>query len=454
MFDKEEKALRELGEDLSKANVPENIEEFIRKGIVKGKAKKKSLSRRLVLNIAAVFVFSVFIITIRVSPVAASYISKVPGLSYIVKLINYDKGIADAVKNDFVQRINISQEYEGLEVSIKDIIIDSSRAVLFYSIENKTDHKFVDISDVEFLDVSGKKLEYSNSRAGINKDMSIEKKFEGQIDLSFSEENIIPDTIVVNFKLKESDSNYFEAVYKELSSVWSFKVPIDKKKFEGMIKSYDINQTVEVEGQKITFKKLTATPTRIALDIEYDKNNTKKILSYDDLVILNEKGEKWGTIVNAFTGSLIDEYHTKLYLQSNFFTSPSKIYISFRSIKALDKDKLQVIIDTKNSKLIKSPDDKLSLISSEKQEKGTRFKFKIQGDEVLDKEYSYFVFNNSIKDASQNSYEHLEFSCSRDDKDNFIEILAPTEAVDTGAITLEIYDYPTRIKGEVEVRVK
>lgn len=454
MFDKEEKLLKQLGQEINNVSIPDNIEDFIKKGIEKGNFQKKREKRKIFVNVAAILAFSVFIIAIRVSPVFASAVSRVPGLSYVVKLINYDKGIAEAVNNNFVQNINISEEHEGLVLTIKDIIMDKSRAVIFYSVENKTNHRFVEISKINFEGEDGKNLQYSYAMQGLNKDMNIEKKLEGQVDLSFTEENVIPDKFIINIKLKESDSNEYERDKdKELDSIWNFKVPIDKKKFESLIKTYEINKTVEVEGQKITFKKITVYPLRIAVDIEYDKNNAKKILHYDDLAILNEKGEKWGSIVNAVGGALTDEYHTTLYFQSNFFTNPKEIYIAGNSIRAIDKDKLQVIVDVENSKLIKAPDEKLILKSVLKEAKGTTLEFNLLKDEILDKNYAYAIFNSSME-VNGEKYNVNSMSFGMEGDKGRVEFTIPSEAGNVKNISLDIQDYPSRIKGEFKVKVK
>lgn len=434
----------------------ESIDEYIKRGIYLGKKKKRRRRLRLISSISAAAVFIIMITSIRNSTAFAAYLSRIPGLEYIVKIINYDKGIDDAVDNNFVQHINQSQQYEGINFTIKDIIADDSKCILFYNIENKSSHKFVNLDEMELKDEKGKDLE-----AGISwgpttgNDLNNEKRVEGAVDISFLEGACIPDELFINVKLKESNERNAAVSGKKLAPVWNFKVPIDKKKFSNMKRVYEINQSINVEGQNILFKKMTITPTRIAVDVEYDKDNSKKILNYDDLEIIDEKGEKRATITNGISASFIDENHATLYFQSNFFTDVKRLYIKGSSIRAIDKDKLKVLVDLENKKLLKFPDNLLSLKAINSSSKGIDLEFELKKADNIDKERAYNIFSLTFEDKLGKSYNSNVLS-SRDNKSNIeTEIYSiPNDKNIKGPIELTVEDYPERIKGEFNVRVK
>lgn len=456
MFEREERELTKLGEEINNRAKPNSIDEYIKKGIEEGKKRKKRAKTKRFANIAAAITIAILITSIRVSPAIATALSKVPGLDYIVKLINYDKGIKDIVDNNFVQTVNLSEEHEDLVFTIKDIIIDNSRGIVFYSIENRGNHRFVNLNEMKFTNELGERLIASgNWSAFIDKDMNKERKLEGTVELNFIEETIIPDKLFIDVTLRESDNgNDSREQQTILSSTWKFQVPIDKEKFETMNRVYDIEKEVAVEGQKVIFNKLTITPTRIFLDIEYDKNNTKKILGFDDLVISNEKGEEWARINNGVTASIKDEHHETLYFQSNYFTNPKEIYIKGSSLKALDKDKLEVIVDVEKKELLKSPDDRLKLKSISNSAEGTTLEFSLLTDKVLDKQRAYGVFNHEFKDDSGKAY-NSKSSGTHTNESNEQEILydIPDDVKYKNPIYLKIYEYPTRIKGDFNIKV-
>ncbi|GAA0720990.1 hypothetical protein GCM10008905_10850 [Clostridium malenominatum] len=454
MFEREEKELMELGEKINNTTKPDSIDEYIKKGIEEGQMKKKRMRAKKLANIVA---FVTLITSIRVSPAIAVVLSKVPGLEYIVNLINYDKGIKDIVDNNFVQPINLSEEHEDLVFSIKDIIIDSSKCIVFYSIENKGNHRFVNLNEMKFTDELGEGLKAAITWGSfIDKDMNIEKKLEGKVELNFGEETIIPDKLFIAVTLRESDEgNDSRDKQKILSSIWKFEIPVDKEKFEEMHKVYDINEKFEIEGQKISFKTLTITPTRIALEVEYDKNNSKKILGFDDLAILNEKGEEWARISNGVIGSSKDDYNETLYFQSNYFANPKELHIKGSSIRAVDKDKLEVIVDMDKNELIKAPDHRLTLKSISKGNEEITLEFSLITDKIMDEKHAYNVFSHEFKDGSGKVYNNKSSGThAGESNEQGILYHISSEIKYKNPIYLKVYNYPERIKGEFDIKVK
>lgn len=459
MFDNEEKELMELSDRVSNTNSPDNIEEYIKNGIKIGQAKRKKIRVRIFVNIASIMIFAIMLTSIRVSPVFAAYVSKVPGLEYIVNLINYDKGLKEAVNNNFVQHLNISQEHEGLIFTIKDLIIDKSKAILFYSIQNKANHKFVNIAEIKLKDVNGKQVIATSVLMDfINEDISKQKELVDKVEFSFDDKKtIIPDVLFIDVKLQDENTGESTSMDKRniLASTWKFNIPIDKSKFESMKKVYTLNQTVEIENQKILFKTVTITPTLISAEIEYDKNNTKKILGYDDISIINEKGEKWATIINGITSSRMDDNHETLFFQSSYFTNPKELFIKGSSIKALDKDKLKVIVNVDEKTLLKAPDEKLILKSVTNTEGKIHLEFGLLKDKILDKNRGYFIFNPSFEDSNGKIFDYKNGGVSDfgTSGDTIINYSINSESKFKNPIYLTIQDYPIRIKGKFTVKI-
>jgi hypothetical protein len=440
--------------------VPENIDDYIKRGIALGIKKKKVNQRKLAVNVVVICVLTIFTVSVRISPAFAAYMVKVPGLEYLVKLINYDKGLQSAVENNFVKNINASVTNEGVKFTIKDVIIDNSKAIIFYSIENQRDDKYISLDKIKVTDEKGEVLKigitWGHSRPD---EKSSNKKIEDKFELNFYEETILPDKLYMDISLSERNS-YDESIENEdiLPANWHYEIPVDKEKIKSMERNYMVNQKVEIEGQSILFKKVTITPTRIAVEVEYDKNNTKKILRFDNLELVDEKGEKWATITNGVSGTIKDEYHETLYFQSNYFTDPKEIYITGYTVRALDKEQLTVEVDLKNNKLLKVPDNKLTLESISANNGVTTINLSLKVDENLDKNYSYNVFihgADSVKDADGNTYVYERTGVSTDGANmQNITLVVKTDDKLKSPLSLKIEDYPERIKGSFKVKIK
>ncbi|MFZ5353596.1 MAG: DUF4179 domain-containing protein [Bacillota bacterium] len=459
--------------DMEKKNyddvsIPHNINDFIKTGIRKAEHMKRKSMLKKASAIAACFLLISFVTIVRISPVFADYLSDVPILKHIIKLINYDKGLKAAIENNFIQHINVYDEHEGIRFTVDSIIVDETRMVIFYTLENQNKYK-VQLNEVSLLDESGNNIAASFSYSVIQGDAS---KFNDIISVSFTENTNIPDILTLKAQLAKVETGLKDARVGEvpspskpltLESVWDIKIPIDKTKFKNMKQIYTLNETITVEGQKITFGKAVIYPTRIALEVEYDPLNTKEIFSFDDLQFIDEEGEVWAGIKNGITATHIDDNRKILYLESNYFKNPDKLYLKGSSIRALDKDKLEVVLDLVNKKLLKAPHNLLKLNgytygnSHNAGEETINLEFLLRKPE-RDESFLYSIFSSEFTDGAGNKYYDCGTSSrsteGEKDYNSSIQILIPKNKEYVNPLTFTISDYPTRIQGEFIIEVK
>ncbi|AET69090.1 hypothetical protein Desor_3610 [Desulfosporosinus orientis DSM 765] len=468
MNDREDGAPADLAADLSKAKhqvialpVPLELDEYINRGLTRGVKVQKSRRFRKWSMIAACFLLAVLMTSARVSPVIAEALQQIPGLGYIVELINYDKGLQSAVKNDFVLPLGVSDEHDGIVFTVDGMIMDEGSLILFYTLDYSGKGSPVQLSEVKLFDDQGESVQqvalgYS-SMADAGEDG--EHQVYSQITVNFNERTKIPPVISLKVKLSAAPQDRPPESFDQLSSTWELAIPVDKDLFAGMKKVYEINQSVVVEGQKITFEKLTIYPTRMALRVVFDPANSKKIFAFDDLALVNEQGEEWGRIANGMTGSKEDEYHETLFFQSNYFTQPQKLYLRGKSIRALDKDKTKLVFDLDQKKIIESPPGlKFYQVTDNLLENVAYMDFLLKLNPDLDKLRGYSVLSFEFTDKAGNSFstKGQGFSTCSDAPgyDQTITISLPLDQDYQSPLTFQIQDYPIRITGKFDIRIK
>lgn len=448
--------------------LPEGIDTYILKGIKKGRKIKRIKAISKITGISVAIMLVMFIGAIRVSPVFASYAENIPGFEYIVKLIKDDKGLQSAVENDFIQKVGKAEEADNIVFTVKDIIVDSANMIVFYSIENKSGYKWPSISDPKILDANGKDLEISVSYGSAPTD---DMKFDGKIMFNLFKGKdkptfVLPDNIIISTRISVSqdieankpqkvNENVFETTKNNLNVLpHEYRIPItiDKSKFINKEKTFALNQTVEVEGQKITFDKVVIFPTRLEIDLTFASENTMKLFSFDDLKVIDEQGREWGSITNGVTATLTDDNHRTLYFQSNYFTSPKKLYITGSSIRALHKDALQVLVDVETKKFIKTPDDKLTLTDIKLEDNKIAIFYNLNS---FDLHRQYSVFTSDALDGNKNKLMHKTSGTSSISGKGIQECYDLYEGSTKieGPVTLTIWDYPNWIKGTFRVDV-
>lgn len=454
MYSKEEKLLNQLKSDYDTIGIPENIDDFIRRGLVEH-PKRHSTNKYIKYATAAV-VAVLFLLTasIRLSPVFADYLQDVPIFKYIVRLVNYDKGLKAAVENQFIQHINRSVEHENIKFTIDSIIIDQARMIIFYTLENNSEYKFLSMGIINFKDAQGENIPVSCGY-GYASEKETFRKIQERINVSFSEGISIPDVIGIEMELHGKSTDQ-PGSGKLLPYIWKIDIPVDKSRFEKLKQVYKMNQTVEIGGQNILIQDATVYPTKIALDISFAEDNSKQIFQLENARIVNERGERLSTLTNDVFASHIGENQIKLYFESDYFNPSESLYLLADSVRALDKGKLDVVIDMKQQKLIKTPDDLLSLYTITKESDETTLDFTLgfhSDDKYLHHSYlsAAKVYDSTGKELtvsrtsnfwrnSPTEQEHILITLKGTDFDSPLKII--------------LNDYPTRIEESIKVKIK
>lgn len=437
MYEKEEEQLKNLYHHIQ---VPlESLDEAIFNGFHTAKLEKKRQSRRnkwLFTAAAAAIILVGFFTTVRLSPAFANYVSSIPGMEKIVELIQTDKGRMLAVENDYYQKIGVSQEKQGLKFTIDGVIADENGLVLFYTLTSKEKQKMLETTNVQLESLDGKGLDLGTTMAG-NRLYSD----EGTTNYSDLYEFYLQSPLKAKqFKLKVLGKS--EKQKEEFTLTFNLKKEIQPKK------SYVLNKTVSIEGQKISFLKADIYPLRAAIHVKMDPNNSKRIFSFDDLRLVDENGETWNKITNGITANQISPEEAIIYLQSNYFREPKELYLVLNKIQAVDKDESHIIVDPINKKILKQP--KGSFLSN----------LRIEGNELIfdmhaKKEFHAFPFTK-ITDASGKEILSNYSSILANDEEGVTELHVhiPNMNKRQNPIFLELSSYPTWIKGNEKIKIK
>lgn len=433
--------LEDMKEHIDQLAIPTEIDESIRAGMRIGRQRRRNRFIMRLASYTACLLLLASVASVRFSPAVAAYVSEIPGFRSFVQLIHYDRGLELALENGFMQPLNLSDEHDGIKLTVDGILADESRVIIFYTLNNVDGRKRV-------INLHSAKVVNNEDTSSSFGSSHFEEEWEskqGTIDLHLREGAGIPDTLKLELQISENNEN------EANGSIWRYEIPVDVEKFAGLKEKYEINRTVNIEGQSITFENMIVYPTRIGLEIAYDKDNTKKLFSFDDIRIEDEQGDTFGTIKNGVSATAIDENRQILYFESNYFSKPKQLYLRASSIRALDKNKLEVQVDLDRKELISRPDERLLLEEVGPREEGDQMilVFKMSNEDPLDKNRQYHFIQSDFKDASGKSFYSKQSGSSADE---FFLYINKEDYV--SPLTLTIADYPTRIHGDINLRIK
>lgn len=437
MYEPEEEKLKQMKERLEQQALPlSEADEAIRKGMERAKMEQRKRRKRMKVfgSFAVVaLLFLTLVTSIRVSPAFANAVASIPGMEKFVDLISMDKGLDDAIQNDYYQEIGAAQTKDGHTLTIDGVILDESGMNVFYTIESEESLEGIQIEDAK-LD-SEDELPMGSTSYGNPGDEKEIHRYHDRLDFHFSE---LYMSMNQEFTLTVEMKNHGEHTVFTVP----FKVPEKLKQSD----VYVLDQEVEIEGQKLTIKRVTVSPLRTGVEISLDPANDKKILQFEDLRLEDEKGEVWGSIRNGTSGFGGEDGSETLFLQSNYFKEPKKLFLRFNKVQALPQEEAIAEINTETGEWRNPPDDQIRLVKSDLHHVEFEMKMNVEDD------FPYFLFG-LVTDENEKDVDTPSTSVYTDEDAKHWDV--SFDRVDyQNPLQLEWFAYPQYLEGDVRIELK
>ncbi|MDF2858854.1 MAG: hypothetical protein K0Q87_4705 [Neobacillus sp.] len=441
MFEKEEEKLKNHKNSYDNINIPlELLDDAIMAGFQKAKVEeqrkpRKPHAKKWMLSLAAAAVLFIgFFTSIRLSPAFADYITVIPGMEKLVELIRNDKGKMQAIHNDYYEKVNVSEEKNGMTFTVDGAIVDEDSMVIFYTLKSEEKQKEINIEEMQLTGLNSKKLDFSSFSNG-----GMLTSEEGNTTFS--------DMLEYHFQTSLKERNFeLKVRVKGERQTEEYLLQFELKKDIQMKKTIKLDKTVTIEGQKIRFVTADIYPLRVAVHVKMDPKNTKKLLDFEDLRLVDEQGQTWNKIANGVTASRISDDEAIIYLQSNYFNEPKELYLVLNKIQAVVKEDAYIVIDTQKKQFVKQPKGN---ILTDLIVEGTHVGFKMHTKD----EFNYHIIAG-VKDKNGNEIENAGTSMSHYEDATEIGIHLPGLTSEMSPISLELSFFPAWIEGEGKIRIK
>ncbi|MDQ6422774.1 DUF4179 domain-containing protein [Paenibacillus sp. LHD-117] len=396
------------------ANAAENpdladkLDRMLTIGMEEGRKRNARLrGKRMSLQLGAAVVCMLFLLTafVRISPTFAAIVKEIPGFGSFVELVGYDRSLVSAIDNEYIQVVNKSDERNGYKFTVNGVLADSQRVVLLYSAEgpgiNEEDTTFL---PYELKDENGEEI-----MAGVGSShyfQEAEDKDEGIQDyLDIMMYPGVPVPQEIQFKL-------------QVGGEWlEVRVPIDHAKFDDLREEIEIDQSIEVAGQKVKITKAVITPLQVSITFKAEAGNTKRLNDFIDLELIDDRGRSYRT--NTGMGDL--DTQIVRHFQSSYFQKPKSLTLKSKGLLMSDRN-LTVVLDTKEGKMVSAPDDRLRLVGMTKTSDAIDLKFELAQNndpENIMRGIRLFAFEGVVRDAAGKTYP-IEYGDSREE--NFTSI--------------------------------
>ena len=98
------------------------------------RAKRKQLWVRPLAGLAACF--AIFVLLVNFSAPVAYACSQIPVLRELAAAVTFSRSLSDAVENEYVQPISLTQTDSGITVSVEYLIVDQKQVNVFFRVES------------------------------------------------------------------------------------------------------------------------------------------------------------------------------------------------------------------------------------------------------------------------------------------------------------------------------
>lgn len=320
---------------------------------------RQRVERRFLTGMG-VFVGAVALFTaaVNTSTVIAQTIEHIPVIGEFAEYVKFDKGLQNAVKNQYAQEVNLEQEVNGLTLKMPYVIADRKRLVLFFQLpeslfDENNFHKYqVTLGDsaLEKLDVRSVELREFNNETGPNGLQVISIR---------SDEADIPQDITIPVSLVKLCSTTNEVpVNMEIEGEYdptilgTYEFNLHLNEYQEPITTV-LNQEVQVLDQTVILQSITEYPTGVEIKATAPNNNTA-IISGLQFKGIDKNGNTWGIpegTIPAVTyyGDAVDIIY---YLENDYFNEESLDRLEITGAGMFMKEDQAVTVDLLNQTTI------------------------------------------------------------------------------------------------------
>lgn len=373
------------------------------------KARRNRIIRPIAHIVAA---FVIFVTLVNFCAPVAYACSKVPILRELAEAVTFSRSLTDAVENEYVQPLYLSQTDGEVTASVEYLIVDQKQVNVFFRLDSDT-YTNLGVYPV----VLGADDNYLQSSYGLN-EWNVPNGELQSITIDFIEEDV-PDSLKV--KLNISDMSAFpdgtateiasesvvDAMFEEVETGepeyvarFDFLLEFDPE-FTATGKVFPINQTVVLEGQEITFTEMEVYPTHLRVNIEDSVDNTAwlKMLNF---YIKTDWGMKFEAVSNGITatGDVDSPTMVSFRADSTYFYDAKHFEIVITGADWLNKDMEKVYVNLETGETGQLPEG-VELHSVSKSNGGYLMEFRA---DYREPDHLHQVFSSKYFDAEGTEY--------------------------------------------------
>ena len=386
------------------------------------KKKRKRTAKmiaRPVAGLAACFV--VFVLLVNFCAPVAYACSRIPVLRELAAAVTFSKSLSDAVENEYVQTMDLSQTENGVTAEIAYLIVDQKQVNVFYRLDSDQYEKLYADPDIQPADGIGREsCNYCSSgfdaENGELRCLSIDFINNDVPDALRVALRVYPNVVVEEVAPEHTDDSiYSDDFYEEPDYLAEFNFLLEfDPKFTAAGKVFPVNQTVILEGQSITITDIEVYPTHLRVDIAESDDNTAWLQDLD-FYIETDWGMRFDPVSSGITatGSGDSPSMVSYRADSTYFYEAEHLKLVITGAKWLRKDMETTYLNLVTGEHGELPEGAV-FDKAERSGNGWIVTFRVDWEEDTP---MHQLFRHLFYDADGNEYEINQWSSKYGDAD-------------------------------------
>ena len=380
------------------------------------KKKRKRTTKMIVRPVAGLAAcFAVFVLLVNFCAPVAYACSQIPVLRELAAAVTFSRSLTDAVENEYVQTMDLSQTQNDITAEVAYLIVDQKQVNVFYRLDSDRYDSLE--ADPEVLNSDGVRpasCGYSSTGFGAE---------NGELrclSIDFVDENV-PDSLLIKLDVytngiisepiapeNSMDDIYSDDLYEEPNYLanFDFLLKFDPK-FTAAGKVFPVNQTVILEGQSITITDIEVYPTHMRVDIAESSENTAWLQDLD-FYVETDWGMTFDPVSNGITatGSADSPSMVSYRADSTYFYEADHLKLVITGAKWLRKDMETTYLNLVTGEHGELPEG-AAFDHAERSGNGWIVTFRADWEEDTP---MYQLFRHLFYDADGNEYEINQWS--------------------------------------------
>lgn len=366
------------------------------------------------------------------------------------EIFKNDKSIESAIDNGFAQHINKETTDKNITFSVDDIIMDSRKLIIAFSIKSKEKYKELYPYSLKIMDGDNKNELLQIHRFGFE-DLTSEIVSRGFYEIVYDyRKDMLPENIII--KCEELEGSLDESKIKKIKGNWNVQFSIDRENSEkDKPFEYHLFKKVKLQDEVFTIDYLEVYPTVMNLKISMEKNNSHNFIGLKHIIIEDEKGNEYKAVSTVENGK-----ESKIVrFESPYFEKPELFKVKCEGLYLMPKKDEYIVVDLEKKKVI--------------EDCGYNLKFNEEKYNVNsfynDKEKCDYVFYLKVEEPwieDDRNSPYLGLKEHTEDKEAVVSDIIPINIAHTGNIReynyiIEIKDKrnkPNQLKFKVEKAYK